>query len=228
MADTVRVLSTLALKGAVQRLCGDFEAAGGARIDADFAPTLALLERLRARRTCRCRDPDPRGAGRGRARGARGRRELRGPGAFLGRHRREGRGGSSGYRDRARAARSAARRPFGGLFAARRQRHSVREADRAAWHCLRNQCEGGDHSAGLHRRAARDRRGRSRRSADQRTEAGRGDRGRRSNSIRTANACGVFCRTHGGVEQGRAGGPAIAVPRFAEVAPVLRESGLEP
>ena len=25
-----------------------FEAAGGARIDADFAPTLALLERLRA------------------------------------------------------------------------------------------------------------------------------------------------------------------------------------
>ena len=48
MGGTVRVLSTLALKGAVQRLCGDFEAAGGARIDADFAPTLALLERLRA------------------------------------------------------------------------------------------------------------------------------------------------------------------------------------
>ena len=38
MGDTVRVLSTLALKGAVERLCGDFEAAGGARIDADFAP----------------------------------------------------------------------------------------------------------------------------------------------------------------------------------------------
>ena len=48
MGDTVRVLSTLALKGAVERLCGDFEAAGGARIDADFAPTLALLQRLRA------------------------------------------------------------------------------------------------------------------------------------------------------------------------------------
>ena len=48
MTDTVRVLSTLALKGAVQRLCGDFEAAGGARIDADFAPTLALLQRLSA------------------------------------------------------------------------------------------------------------------------------------------------------------------------------------
>ena len=48
MTDTIRVLSTLALKGAVQRLYGDFEAAGGARIDADFAPTLALLQRLRA------------------------------------------------------------------------------------------------------------------------------------------------------------------------------------
>ncbi|XIA62631.1 substrate-binding domain-containing protein [Bradyrhizobium sp. TZ2] len=48
MGDTLRVLSTLALKGAVQRLCGDFEAAAGARIDADFAPTVALLERLRA------------------------------------------------------------------------------------------------------------------------------------------------------------------------------------
>ena len=48
MADTVRVLSTLALKGAVERLCGEFEAAGGAPIDADFAPTLALLQRLRA------------------------------------------------------------------------------------------------------------------------------------------------------------------------------------
>ena len=63
MADTVRVLSTLALKGAVQRLCGDFEAAGGARIDADFAPTLALLQRLRAGEAADRRHPDPRGAG---------------------------------------------------------------------------------------------------------------------------------------------------------------------
>lgn len=51
MGDTVRVLSTLALKGAAQRLYGDFEAAGGAQIDADFAPTLALLQRLRAGET---------------------------------------------------------------------------------------------------------------------------------------------------------------------------------
>jgi len=47
MADAIRVLSTLALKGAVHRLAGHFEAAGGAPIDADFAPTLALLDRLR-------------------------------------------------------------------------------------------------------------------------------------------------------------------------------------
>jgi len=47
MADAIRVLSTLALKGAVHRLAGHFEAAGGGPIDADFAPTLALLDRLR-------------------------------------------------------------------------------------------------------------------------------------------------------------------------------------
>jgi molybdate transport system substrate-binding protein len=46
MENTVRLLSTLALMGAVRSLAGKFEAAGGARIDADFAPTLALLDRL--------------------------------------------------------------------------------------------------------------------------------------------------------------------------------------
>ncbi len=47
MDDAVRVLSTLALKGAVHHLAGRYEAASGVRIDADFAPTLALLDRLR-------------------------------------------------------------------------------------------------------------------------------------------------------------------------------------
>lgn len=47
MASSVRILSTLALKGAVLSLAARFEAEGGARIDADFAPTLALLERMR-------------------------------------------------------------------------------------------------------------------------------------------------------------------------------------
>jgi molybdate transport system substrate-binding protein len=48
MRDAIRVLSTLALKGAVHNLAGQYQVAGGADIDADFAPTLALLERLRA------------------------------------------------------------------------------------------------------------------------------------------------------------------------------------
>jgi molybdate transport system substrate-binding protein len=48
MENVVRLLSTLALKGAVLYLAGGYQAAGGARIDADFAPTLALLDRLRA------------------------------------------------------------------------------------------------------------------------------------------------------------------------------------
>jgi molybdate transport system substrate-binding protein len=47
MDNSVRVLSTLALKGAVHALAGQYEAASGVRIDADFAPTLALLDRLR-------------------------------------------------------------------------------------------------------------------------------------------------------------------------------------
>jgi molybdate transport system substrate-binding protein len=48
MEEPVRVLSTLALKGAVSSLAGQYVTVGGARIDADFAPTLALLDRLRA------------------------------------------------------------------------------------------------------------------------------------------------------------------------------------
>jgi molybdate transport system substrate-binding protein len=47
MENVVRVLSTLALRGAVRSLAGRYQAAGGARIDADFAPTLGLMERLR-------------------------------------------------------------------------------------------------------------------------------------------------------------------------------------
>ena len=45
--DAVRLLSTLALQGAVVRLGGQFEAATGIRIDAEFAPTVGLLPRLR-------------------------------------------------------------------------------------------------------------------------------------------------------------------------------------
>jgi molybdate transport system substrate-binding protein len=51
MENSIRVLSTLALAGAVRALAGKFQAASGARIDADFAPTVRLLERLKERET---------------------------------------------------------------------------------------------------------------------------------------------------------------------------------
>ena len=47
MQTVVRLLSTLALKGAISHLSGRFEAETQLHIDADFAPTLGLLERLR-------------------------------------------------------------------------------------------------------------------------------------------------------------------------------------
>jgi molybdate transport system substrate-binding protein len=46
MANTIRLLSTLALMGAVRSLAGKYETLAGTRIDADFAPTLGLLDRL--------------------------------------------------------------------------------------------------------------------------------------------------------------------------------------
>ncbi|MDE2380027.1 substrate-binding domain-containing protein [Bradyrhizobium sp.] len=46
--DDVRLLSTLGLLGAMRRVTAACEAATGVRIDADFAPTQALLPRLRA------------------------------------------------------------------------------------------------------------------------------------------------------------------------------------
>jgi molybdate transport system substrate-binding protein len=47
MENIVRLLSTLALMGAVRHLADRYEAEQRTRIDADFAPTLALLDRLR-------------------------------------------------------------------------------------------------------------------------------------------------------------------------------------
>jgi molybdate transport system substrate-binding protein len=47
MKNVVRMLSTLGLMGAMRSLSSAYEAATGTRIDADFAPTQALLKRLR-------------------------------------------------------------------------------------------------------------------------------------------------------------------------------------
>jgi molybdate transport system substrate-binding protein len=46
--EKIRMLSTLGLMGAMRSLSSAFEAASGIHVDADFAPTLALLKRLRA------------------------------------------------------------------------------------------------------------------------------------------------------------------------------------
>ena len=45
--EKIRMLSTLGLMGAMRSLSSAYEAAAGVRIDADFAPTQALLKRLR-------------------------------------------------------------------------------------------------------------------------------------------------------------------------------------
>ena len=47
MENSVRVLSTYAFKGAVIELTERFRSLTGIAIDADFAPTLGLLKRLR-------------------------------------------------------------------------------------------------------------------------------------------------------------------------------------
>ncbi len=47
MDSVLRLLSTLALKSAVERLAGKYQAATGVRLDADFAPTVGLMKRLR-------------------------------------------------------------------------------------------------------------------------------------------------------------------------------------
>jgi molybdate transport system substrate-binding protein len=47
MENVLRLLSTLALKGALHRLAADYRAAASVRIDADFSPTIGLLKRLR-------------------------------------------------------------------------------------------------------------------------------------------------------------------------------------
>jgi molybdate transport system substrate-binding protein len=47
MENLVRVFSTYALKGAVARLAGRYQGAIGTTIEAEFAPTQALLQRLR-------------------------------------------------------------------------------------------------------------------------------------------------------------------------------------
>lgn len=47
MGNVVRLLSTLALRGALVQLAEQYQAAKGIKLDADYAPTVGLLKRLR-------------------------------------------------------------------------------------------------------------------------------------------------------------------------------------
>jgi molybdate transport system substrate-binding protein len=47
MGNVVRLLSTLALRGALAELAGRYQAQTGVTLDADYAPTVGLLKRLR-------------------------------------------------------------------------------------------------------------------------------------------------------------------------------------
>ena len=47
MGNVVRLLSTLALRGALVQLAEQYQAAKGVTLDADYAPTVGLLKRLR-------------------------------------------------------------------------------------------------------------------------------------------------------------------------------------
>ena len=47
MPAKLRLLSTLAVMGAMRDLCDAYQARGGCAVEADFSPTVALLERLR-------------------------------------------------------------------------------------------------------------------------------------------------------------------------------------
>ena len=219
MAEMVRVLSTLALKGAVGNLAARFEAESGARIDADFAPTLALLERLRGGEGADVVILTKEALDDLAAKGTVVADELRRSGALLCRHRGEGRRRSSRYRDGSGAAGDVARRAVGGLFASRRQRHFLRATDRANGHRRR------------HQRPAR-------KSFQQGFTAELlvsdeadlavqqiselklvdGCRGRRADPARTAKPGGVFRRPSGGIEQ-CAIRPAAEVPGLARGGP---------
>ncbi len=92
MENVVRVLSTLALMGAVRSLAGRISGGtGGARIEADFAPTLALLERLRGGEAADIVILTQEGLDEVLRRRTVVAAELRRSGAFLCRHRGEGR-----------------------------------------------------------------------------------------------------------------------------------------
>jgi hypothetical protein len=214
MSEFVRVLSTLALKGAVSALAGQYEADGGARIEAGFAPTLALLERLRAGEAADVVILTREGL-----------EEVV----------HEGRVASESCVDLARsyvglAVRAGEVHPDissepalrAALLGARAVAYSRLGASGILFAKLiermgiaADQCSRGHHPAGLYGRAPRRRGSGPRCSADQRVEAGVRHRGDRTDTASVADASGVFRRAHAGIAQGRSGGPAVALSGVA-------------
>ena len=211
----VRVLSTLALKGAVGSLAARFEAEGGARIDADFAPTLALLERLRggegADVVILTKEALDDLAAKGTVVAASCADLAR---SFVGIAVKAGAphpdiATEAALRATLLGARSVAYSRLGasGIFFAQLIERMGIATD------INAPCE--NHSARLYRRTAGVWRGGPRGAADQRIEAGRGRRDRRADPARAAKPGGVFRRPSGGIEQPCAIRPAPEVPGLA-------------
>ncbi len=174
MQDTVRLLSTLALKGAILSLAARYQAEAGAVINADFAPTVPLLDRLRGGEAADVVILTREGL-----------EGLKAEGIVV----------AESCVDLARsfvglAVKAGADHPdiatepafraallggaFGGLFRPWRQRHFLRATDRADGDRRRDHCPRLDHPPGFYRGTAPDRGGRSGGAADQRIETGRG------------------------------------------------------
>src|SRR5450432_1796526 len=148
MENVVRLLSTLALMGAVRSLAGRYQAEQGTRIDADFAPTIGLLDRLRGGEAADVVILTREGLD-----------DLASEGTVV----------ADSRVDLARsyvgiAVKAGADHPdiatepalrASGVFADRRQRHFLRATDRANGDCVRDQCQGADRSVRLHRRTPR-------------------------------------------------------------------------
>lgn len=146
--EKIRMLSTLGLMGAMRSLSSAFESATGIHVDADFAPTLALLKRLRdgeaADLLILTREGLDEMIGEGRV--------VAGGAADLARSY-VGIAVRAGQAHPDISSEAALRR----LFAARRERDLFRRVDPALGHRGRDQRHSHHRAAGFHGRAARQR-----------------------------------------------------------------------
>src|SRR5580704_2435008 len=158
MENSVRVLSTLALAGAVRALATKYLALSGARIDADFAPTVRLLERLKEGETADVLILTQEGlAGLASVGSVVAESCVDLARSYIGLAVKAG--ASHPDISTEAAALNAPGGAFSCLFAARRQRHFLCAIDCQDGHRQRDQRPRADRSHGLHRRASGQRRG---------------------------------------------------------------------